>query len=80
MLLSIHHRRYEILQKHLRKMRRAAGLTQGELGVRLKVDQSYVSKLERGERYMDVLFYLDWCRACKFAPEDWWAELARAGA
>ncbi|CAN7494652.1 helix-turn-helix domain-containing protein [Variovorax paradoxus] len=80
MLLSIHHRRYEVLRKHLRAVRLTAGLTQAELGARLKVDQSYVSKVERGERYMDVLFYLDWCRACKLRPESTIVDLIKAGA
>jgi len=78
--LSIHHRRYEVLRKHLRAVRRTAGLTQKELGARLKVDQSHVSKVERGERYVDVLFYLDWCRACKLHPESTIADLTKAGA
>ncbi|WP_082322234.1 helix-turn-helix domain-containing protein [Variovorax paradoxus] len=77
---SIHHRRYELLRRHLRSLRRAAGLTQTELGARLKVDQSHVSKVERGERYMDVLFYLDWCRACKQQPEVALTALLKAGA
>jgi hypothetical protein len=51
-----------------------------QLGVRLKVDQSYVSKVERGERYMDVLFFLDWCRACKQHPEAAITVLVKAGA
>jgi len=80
MLPSIHHRRYEALRKHLRAVRRTAGLTQAELGARLKVDQSHISKVERGERYMDVLFYLDWCRACKLQPEITILDLVRAGA
>ena len=80
MLLPIHHRRYQALRKHLRALRRDAGLTQAELGARLKVDQSHVSKVERGERYMDVLFYLDWCRACKLKPESTIADLIKAGA
>lgn len=77
---SIHHRRYEVLRKHLRSLRRSAGLTQAELGLRLKTDQSFVSKVERGERYMDVLFYLDWCRACKQPPEAAMSVLIKAGA
>jgi transcriptional regulator with XRE-family HTH domain len=77
---SIHHRRYEVLRKHLRYLRRSVGLTQAELGIRLKVDQSYVSKVERGERYMDILFYLDWCRACKQPPEAAIIALTKAGA
>lgn len=80
MPLSIHHRRYEMLRKHLRALRRTAGLTQAELGLRLKADQSYVSKVERGERYVDILFYLDWCRACKQDPETTLPTLIKAGA
>lgn len=80
MAASIHHRRYEVLRKHLRSLRRGIGLTQAELGARLKIDQSYVSKVERGERYVDILFYLDWCRACKQLPEAAIAALAKAGA
>lgn len=68
MPVSVHHRRYAALQKHLKTLRVAAELTQTDLAVVLKVDQSFVSKVERGERYMDLLFYLDWCRACDADP------------
>ena len=64
MVLSIHHPRYVALRDHLKALRQDAGLTQIEIAARLKLDQSYVSKIERGERYVDVLFYLDWCQAC----------------
>jgi transcriptional regulator with XRE-family HTH domain len=64
MVLSVHHPRYVALREHLKNLRRQAGLTQIEIATRLKLDQSYVSKIERGERYVDVLFYVDWCRAC----------------
>ena len=64
MVLSIHHPRYVALREHLKALRRNAGLTQIEIADRLKLDQSYVSKIERGERYVDVIFYLDWCMAC----------------
>jgi transcriptional regulator with XRE-family HTH domain len=68
MLPSIHHPRYQALQAHLKTLRKSAGFTQVELARRLNVDQSYLSKIERGERYMDVLLYLDWCRACGVEP------------
>ena len=65
MVLPVHHHRYVSLRKHLKAMRLGAKLTQAQLAKKLKlVDQSYVSKIERGERYVDMLFYLDWCRAC----------------
>ncbi|MBP7565296.1 MAG: helix-turn-helix transcriptional regulator [Burkholderiaceae bacterium] len=65
MVLSIHHQRYESMRARMKAMRLEAGLTQAEMARRLKmVDQSYVSKIERGERYVDVMFFLDWCSAC----------------
>jgi transcriptional regulator with XRE-family HTH domain len=70
MVLSIHHARYSKLRKHLKTLRVNAGLTQIEIAERLKQEQSYVSKVERGERYIDMLFYLDWCRACSVEPSE----------
>lgn len=77
---SVHHPRYLALQKHLKAIRLRAHLTQTELAGKLKVDQSFVSKIERGERYIDVLFYLDWCRACSISPGKAVSELEKTGA
>ncbi|RSD09030.1 XRE family transcriptional regulator [Pandoraea apista] len=60
-------------------MRKAAGLTQVELAERMALGQSYLSKIERGERYIDVLLYLDWCRACGAEPDIAIKALAEAG-
>ncbi|MFP6557327.1 helix-turn-helix domain-containing protein [Paraburkholderia sp. B3] len=80
MLPSVHHTRYRLVQAHLRALRKGAGMTQGDLAVLLNVDQSFVSRLERGERYVDLLFYLDWCRACGVEPSDAVARLVNKGA
>ena len=64
MVLSIHHPRYQSLRSHMRQLRKSAKLTQIHLADAMGLEQSYVSKIERGERYVDVLFYVDWCRAC----------------
>lgn len=48
--------------------RKAAGLTQIQMAERLSVGQSYVSKIERGESYVDVLTYVDWQLACGTKP------------
>ncbi|MDN7857996.1 helix-turn-helix transcriptional regulator [Burkholderia cepacia] len=68
MLPSVHHTRYRLVQADLRALRKSAGLTQVDLAILLGVDQSFVSRLEQGERYVDLLFYIDWCRACGVEP------------
>ena len=70
MVLSVHHPRYQSLRVHMRQLRKAAKLTQTDLANAMGLEQSYVSKIERGERYVDVLFYVDWCRACGIAPRE----------
>lgn len=70
MVLSIHHQRYAKLRSHLKALRKAAGLTQVQLAERLGEEQAYISRIELGDRYVDVLFYLDWCRACGRTSSD----------
>ncbi|MDR0478919.1 MAG: helix-turn-helix domain-containing protein [Burkholderiaceae bacterium] len=63
-MLSIHHPRYRALQTELERLRKQAKLSQVQLAKRLGVGQSFVSKIERGDAYVDLLFFADWCRAC----------------
>ena len=60
-LLSI--RDYRKFITHLKDERIAADLTQFDLALRLKSTQSFVSKVERGERRLDVLELRSWCKA-----------------
>lgn len=48
--------------------RKTAGLTQVQMAERLAVGQSYVSKIERGESYVDVMTFVDWYLACGLRP------------
>ncbi|MGG2041914.1 helix-turn-helix domain-containing protein [Burkholderia gladioli] len=80
MLPSIHHPRYQALQGHLKELRQGSGFTQVQLAERLGIHQTYLSKIERGERYIDVLLYLDWCRACNTEPDVAVKTLVAAGA
>lgn len=48
--------------------RKAAGLTQVQIAEKMGVGQSYISKIERGESYVDVMTFVDWYRACNLAP------------
>ncbi len=55
MATSIHSPRYREVCRRLRQARIAAGLTQEEVARRLKRDQTFVSKVESGERRLDVI-------------------------
>ena len=49
-------------------MRKAAGLTQRELAAKLKREQSFVARIEQGERRLDVLEFYWVCKACGVNP------------
>ena len=65
---SVHNSRYQALRLARAALRTKAGLSQAQLAERLEVGQSYVSKIERGEAYVDVMLFVDWCQACGTKP------------
>lgn len=77
MPVSVHHPRYQALQALLVVVRKTAGLSQAQLAERLGVGQSYVSKIERGETYVDVLLFIEWCQGCGAVAADVIDELVR---
>lgn len=60
---SIYSDRYDRLRAALIAARKAAGLTQAEVAAALSRPQSFVAKYEGGERRLDVIEFLDVCRA-----------------
>lgn len=46
---------YTLLARRLKKAREAAGLTQNEAADELGKPQSFISKIEQGERRLDVI-------------------------
>ena len=52
---TIYTREYAVLLALLRSMREESGVTQVELAKKLGVNQSTYSKLERGERRLDLI-------------------------
>jgi transcriptional regulator with XRE-family HTH domain len=50
------------------KARKAAGLTQHQLAKRLHKPQSFVAKYEGGERRVDVVEFVEICRAIEADP------------
>jgi transcriptional regulator with XRE-family HTH domain len=55
MTKSIHTDEYRIVLKRLKEARESANLTQFEAAHRLGKPQSFISKIERGERRIDIL-------------------------
>jgi transcriptional regulator with XRE-family HTH domain len=60
---TIHRKEYRAILDALAKARDDKGLTQAQVAHALKKPQSYVSKVENGERRIDVMEFLDICRA-----------------
>lgn len=52
---SIYTAEYEVVLDLLRTLREQSGITQMELAHLLEQSQSYVSKVERGDRRLDVI-------------------------
>ncbi len=65
---SIHENAYRVVMEWLRQERNAARVTMQELSMVLGVSHTWVSKVETGERRLDVLEYVRLCRALKLDP------------
>jgi transcriptional regulator with XRE-family HTH domain len=76
-LKSIYDSAYTRFLKKLREAREAAGLSQQELAELLKRHQTYVSKVEKGQRALDLIGFLTWARELQARPEDLLRDLAR---
>ncbi len=60
---SIYSREYELFLEQLKQARETSSLTQIQLAERLGQTQSFVSKVERGERRLDVVELRAFCNA-----------------
>lgn len=63
---SIHRKEYRELLAALAQARKEAGMTQAELAKKLKKPQSYVSKVENGERRLDVVELIEIAKVVGF--------------
>jgi transcriptional regulator with XRE-family HTH domain len=59
---------YRHLPRFLRTLREEAGLTQREMGKRLKKPQSWVYNCESANRRVDVTEFIAWAKACAIDP------------
>ena len=63
-----HAAQYRPLPGFLRTLREDGGLTQRELGKRLRKPQSWVQNCETADRRVDVAEFIAWARACGIEP------------
>ena len=55
--------KYETLRSELKIARTSSGLLQKDLAATLQRPQSYISKIESGERSIDVIEFINYCNA-----------------
>lgn len=63
MAKSVFSSEYEEFLKLLKERRMKTGVTQVDMAAALDLTQSAVSKIERGERRLDVIELRRWCQA-----------------
>jgi transcriptional regulator with XRE-family HTH domain len=61
---------YRSFVENLISARKSAGLTQVQLAERLGKPQSYISKIERSERRIDVIEFCAWALALGHRPSE----------
>ena len=62
---TLHSSDYTRVREELVAMRVRAGLTQRALAAKLRMPHQWVGRSELGERRLDVLETMAWCRACE---------------
>ncbi|WP_147106661.1 helix-turn-helix domain-containing protein [Tateyamaria sp. syn59] len=70
---KIERRDYTALRACLKEMRKQSGLTQIQLADAIGADQSDISKIERGERRLDVVELVYVCRALGITTDAFFA-------
>jgi transcriptional regulator with XRE-family HTH domain len=66
---------YDRVVQSLIALRDAVPLTQQQLADRLKRHRSFVWKTEGGQRRIDLVEFVHWCRACEADPAKVFASL-----
>lgn len=69
---------HRALMQVLIETRKEAGITQQELADRLNRPQSYVAKVETGERRLDVVEFIEWADGIGRSPAKLVEKVAKA--
>lgn len=64
-----HSSSYKSAQQVLLGFRKNQGLTQSQVAKRLGLDQSVISKIETGERRLDIVEFILYCNAIDVDPK-----------
>ena len=75
---SIHTAQHKQMLAILRQIRLEAGLTQTQLAERLNTDQTVISKIESGERRVDVIELREICKAVGITLEGFVRKLEKS--
>lgn len=67
-MTSIYSNDYQLVIKALRDARIACGITQQEVACVFGRPQSFIAKVESGERRLDVVEFVRFCRAVSVDP------------
>jgi transcriptional regulator with XRE-family HTH domain len=73
---TIYSANQESVLKVMARVRADAGLTQQQLARKMDVSQSTVSDILRGQRRIDLIEWIGFCKACKVTPQEFLEELA----
>lgn len=74
---SLHREEYKILLRLLYSLRMSTGMKQEDLAEKLSVHQSIISKIESGERRVDLIELKDICEALGSNLEEFMNEFIR---
>ena len=74
---STHSPEYEPVKRKLVEMRHASGMTQRDLAARMEREQSFIWRLETGERRLDVIEFAWICEAHGRDPAAVYSEIMR---
>ncbi len=67
-------RKYKKLLVTLKAKRKAAGLTQTQVGAKFGAHASFISKVESGERRLDVIELAEFCKIYKLSLAEFLAD------
>lgn len=67
-MTSVYSTEYQMVIKVLREARVAGHITQEELGKALGRPQSFIAKVENGERRLDIVEFVHLCRLVNIDP------------